>query len=818
MFTLFRWMLRVAVGLVVVAVLVALGTYYFLRRSLPAYDATWRVAGIGAQVEIARNTHNVPHIFGETDADVFFGLGFAHAQDRLWQMTLLRRTAQGRLSEIFGARTLRTDELLRRLDIYALSQASVEALDAQTRAALDAYARGVNAWITTVDAHALGRGAPEFFLFPGEIGLWQAADSIAIVKLMALQLSGHLQSEVQLARLSALLPQERLRDLVPDHAGPGLTELPDYAQMFPGIAPLTRIAQAGFLSPFPDLPFAGASNAWAAEPRRSATGGALLANDPHLGFSAPAIWYLARLELETGGVIGGTIPGVPAILVGRSDHLGWGLTSSYLDDQDVFIEELNPENPEYYRTPEGWAEFETRQSIIRVKDGEPLTLTLRWTQNGPVLPGSHFDLGSVTPPGHVASVAWTVLSAQDTSLQAAMAVMRAQDIDAAIRAGQDYVAPAQNLMLIDRARIAMQVIGHMPRRDAAHPTQGRMPAPGWDATARWQGIFPYESNPRFTDPESGILGNTNNKPLDRPFPLHVSHMWGDSQRIQRWARLMRARGVHTRDSFIEAQLDTVSPVARTLLPLVGAELWFQGEAAEPGSPEALRQRARALLAEWNGEMSEHLPEPLIYMAWMRELQARLIRDDLGALADLFTHVEPLFIERVFRNAGGAEAWCDIIQSAVVETCTDVARIALDAALIELRVTHGPNPESWLWGNAHQATHDHAVLGSVPLLRHFVNIRQNTSGGDFTLMRGRTRGGPVDPFHNVHGAGYRGVYDLADPDSSVFILSTGQSGHPLSRHYDDLGVLWRRGEYIPMTLEPELARAAGVGRTVLVPRD
>ncbi|KPQ07620.1 MAG: penicillin amidase [Rhodobacteraceae bacterium HLUCCA12] len=825
MLTLFRWLLRIATALVLIFVVGVAGIYYFMSRSLPDYSTTWDLPGLQAPVEIARNTHNVPHIFGESDADVFFGLGFAHAQDRLWQMTLLRRTAQGRLSEVFGARTLRTDELLRRLDIYRLAQDSVDALDDETRAMLDAYSRGVNAWINAVNDNAIGRGAPEYFLFPVEVGLWQPADSVALVKLMALQLSGHLDAEVRRARISALRGDEALRDLMPDDPGQGVAALPDYASLFPDLDQ-TQLARAhqvpgdlpdAMHSPFPQMELAGASNAWAAAPESSTNGGTLLANDPHLGFTAPAIWYLARMELETGGVIGGTIPGIPAVLVGRSERLGWGLTSSYMDDQDVFMEELDPEDPDRYRTPDGWADFETRGSIIRVKDADPVTVTLRWSENGPVLPGSHYGLGAVTPPGHVAAVSWTVLNDADTSIAAAIDLMRAGSIDEAIDASESYVAPSQNLMLIDRDRIAMQMIGDMPRRSADHPTQGRMPAPGHDPDARWQGMHPYSANPRFVDPDTGLLGNTNNMPLERPFPLHVSFTWGDSQRIERWMRLMRQRGVHTRDSFIEAQLDTVSQAARNLLPLIGAELWFQGDPAEPGTPEAARQQALAMLADWNGEMNEHLPEPLIYAAWMQHLQRRLIRDELGPTAEMFTHLEPLFIERVFRDTDGAGRWCDVVQSAVEESCPDIARVSLDAALLELRQRFGPNIESWRWGDAHQALHDHTVLGEVAFLRHFVNIRQSTSGGDHTLMRGRTRGGEDDPYASVHGAGYRGVYDMADPEASVFIISTGQSGHPLSRHYDDLGVLWRRGEYIPMTLDPDLARAGGVGVTRLEPR-
>lgn len=819
MLTVFRWLLRLFTGLVALAFVAGFIAYWFLERSIPDYSEDFALDGISAPVEIVRNNDNVPHIFGATDNDVFFALGFAHAQDRLWQMTMLRRTAQGRLSELFGTQTVKIDELLRRYDLYTLALQSVEAQDDKTKTALDAYARGVNAWISQVNAGARGRGAPEFFLFSNEIAAWAPADSIAIIKLMALQLSGHLEAEVLRARTSMLLPEERVRDILPDDPNRPVTALPDYASLMPGLLPASspiRTAE-GPLSPFQHLPYAGASNSWAAAPGRSAAGGSLLANDPHLGFTAPTIWYLARLELQSGGVIGATIPGVPAIMAGRSAHVGWALTSSYLDDQDVVMERLNPDNPEEYETSNGFKPFETRRSIIQVKDATPVTVTLRWSKAGPILPGSHYDLASVTPPGHVAALSWTALSGADTSMTAAMQIMNSQSIDDAIEAGRLFIAPSQNLMLADATGIAFQVIGAMPRRDPAHPTQGRMPALGSNPATRWQGVFPYENNPRVRDPSSGILGNTNNKSVDRPFPDHLSFLWGDTQRIQRWLTLMKTREVHTRESFIEAQLDTVSPAARTILPLIGADLWFTGEAAPEGTPERLRQRALEILAEWNGEMNEHLPEPLIYMAWVTALQDRLIRDELGPLADEYTHLDPVFMERVYRDINGASAWCDVIQSAAVESCTDMARIALDQALLRLTERYGPNPESWRWGDAHQATHDHPVLGEVPLLKWFVNIRQSTSGGDFTLQRGLTKGTGPEPWQNVHGAGYRGVYDFADPDSSVFVTSTGQSGHPLSRHYDDLGERWRRGEYVPMSLDPDLARAAAVGITRLEPK-
>lgn len=819
MATLFRWLLRLTTALLILALVGILLARHLAVRSLPEYDKTRPTAGITADIEIVRDNNAVPHIMALSDRDAFFGLGYVHAQDRLWQMMLLRRTAQGRLSEIFGAKTVRTDTLLRRLDLYPLSVASVAHQDPRTLDALEAYAAGVNARISEINAEALGRGAPEFFLFNSSLAPWQPADSIAIVKLMALQLTGHIGDEVLRARTSLMLDDDtRLSDILPDIPGEAIAALPEYAALFPD-SPLPRYAESTppdpFLPAVPPRGLSGASNAWAAAPERSAARGTLLANDPHLGLTAPSIWYLARMQLQSGGVIGGTIPGIPAIMVGRSEHIAFGLTSSYLDDQDLHIEKLNPDNPEEVLTPEGYKPFRTRKSIVDIKDEAPITITLRFTENGPVLPGSQFDLETITPPGHVVSLNWTALSAEDTSISAAVGLMMAQDVSEAIEVSRAYVAPSQNLTVIDDTTVAMKLVGQMPRRDPNHQSKGRLPSPGWIAENRWQGNLPYSQNPEFLAPRGGIVGNTNNKIVDRPFPEHVSFEWGDSQRIQRWKTLMQGRKVHTRDSFIEAQLDTVSPAARTLLPLIGRDLWYTTEAAPEGTPERRRQQALALLAEWNGEMNEHMPEPLIYAAWLRALQERLIRDNLGPLADEYTHVEPLFIERVFRNIDGAAWWCDVIRSAKIESCSDIARLALDDALVWIDETYGTQLEALRWGDAHVAIHRHPVLGDIPIVRTFVNIRQNTSGGDFTLLRGRTAGTGSEPFANVHAAGYRGVYDFADPDSSVFIMSTGQSGHPLSRHYDDLGQLWRRGEYIPMSLDIDLARAAASGITRLV---
>ena len=810
--------MRLILSLAVLGALFFAFSWYVLSRSLPEYTKTVQLEQLIAPVEIVRDTANVPHIFGKNDHDTLFALGYAHAQDRLWQMTMLRRTAQGRLSELFGEATLPIDMTVRRLAIYSAARQSLSALRPDTLAKLDAYALGVNARLREINESALGRGAPEFFIFSNAISPWTAVDSLAIVKLMGIQLSSHLHQEVLRARASLVLEGDRIKDLLPDMPGNSQADLIDFTRLFPDLSPIktSSAREHSALSPFKPIALAGASNAWAALPGRSATRGTLLANDPHLELTAPSIWYLARLELSTGGVIGGTIPGLPLVLVGRSAKLGWGLTSSNLDDTDVFIEKLNPLDPSEYKTPQGYKPFVKKQSIVRIKDKSPVTLEMFWTENGPVLPGSHANLETVTPAGHVTSVAWTLLSSQDTSIEAGFDLMAAQSVQEGLVASRAFVAPSQILTLADSKQIAMRTIGALPKRDPRHQSKGRLPSAGWLAQNRWQGVFDPSVNPVFLNPASGVLGHTNNKYTDRSFPEHISFDWGDSQRVQRMTRLLQTREAHTRDSFIEAQLDSVSPTARTLLALIGGELWYQSQSVPTDSPAGRRQTALDLLANWNGEMNEHLPEPLIYAAWLRALHKRLIVDELGPLHEAFTHAEPLFIERVFRDVAGAGIWCDVAQSRRQESCAEMSRLALDDALAELVATYGSEITALRWGEAHQATHDHPVLGDVPILKWFVNIRQSTSGGDHTLQRGKTSGTGPNPYLNVHAGGYRGVYDFADPDSSVFIISTGQSGHPLSRHYDNLGKLWRRGEYVPMTLDETLARAGATGVTTLTP--
>jgi len=345
MYLFMKWLVRAVVVMLAFAGLGMGIIYVLVTSSLPDYDDSFRVNGIDGPVEIVRGEYNVPHVFGSSDQDVFFGLGFVHAQDRLWQMAINRQFVQGRLSEVFGKRTLPADRLMHSLDLYRLASEALQFQDGYTKDALTAYSAGVNAWIDIINRKTLGRGSPEFYLFDMELRPWNPVDSLALLSLNAFDLTPHMSEEILRQKLLQKISLVRARDLMPMsqeiHASgvqtAALPALNAGDMKFAGYDPAmtNRFAAPGAAS-------GGASNSWAIMPEWTPTGGAILANDPHLRYSAPSIWMLARIELANGGLIGATIPGIPLILMGRSSKLSWGLTYSYLDDQDLYFEQLDP--------------------------------------------------------------------------------------------------------------------------------------------------------------------------------------------------------------------------------------------------------------------------------------------------------------------------------------------------------------------------------------------------------------------------------------------------------------------------------------------
>lgn len=805
--TAFKLTFASLVVMLVIGVLATFGVYRLALRSLPDYTGEFKIAAVEYPVTILRDAANVPHIVAQTDSDAMFALGYAHAQDRLWQMILQRRTVQGRLSEIFGPESLPLDRLMRSLDLYGLARTSLPVQSEAARAALDAYAAGINARLTQINLNAEGRGAPELFLFKTPVAPWRAMDSLALMKLRAFVSSEHLSQELRYGTVALRLSDEaRLSDLFAADPKPSTVAAP-----LPFNRPFERPLAPGSVSPVSTplwqalLEDRGASNVFAVSSARAAKGAALLAHDPHGALRAPAPYYLAHLRLSGGDVIGATQPGVPLVLFGRKAGFAWGTTTAHIDDSDVLMV-----------AEEESAGFTSRRSIIKIKGGASNDETYLSTAYGPVLPREYPRLAPLVPPSHVPVLRSTILEAQDRSFTARFNMMMAKDVAEFHAARRDYIAPALNFAVADQRDVYFFTAGALAQRDARHASQGRWPALAAQERNLWQGTRAASEDTPLRPAAQNVVMNTNNKLTDAPFPGHMSHFWGDTQRIRRLQSIMQSRDIHSRESFMEIQRDTVSYDARALLPLVAKDMWYAGVSPDQSPSVTLRQAALALLGQWDGTMDQHTAEPLIYSAWMNVLQRNLIQDELGPDAALFERYNPLFIERVFRDIGGAGVWCDIKPTTVRETCAEMAQRSLDEALALLGNTHGTNMEAWRWGTAHMAVHENTTMGRFPLLRWLATIRQPVSGGDHTLNMARSRGGNAGVFETSFGATYRGVYDMSDPDGSLFIISTGQSGHILSRHYDDLGALWRRGEYIPMSMDLELAQGGKVGLTRILP--
>src|SRR5262245_18972002 len=401
-----RWLFRsaiVAASVLGVLALLAVDFAASFKRSLPSYRGTVEVSELGQPVQILRDRYAVPHIVAASFDDAAFALGYAHAQDRLWQMETARRFIQGRLSELFGPLTVNAEIMMRTMGLYAASKEAMTHLSAESQRMLRAYADGVNAYIS---GHR-GRWPIEFVLADDTPDPWTPADSIAVLKGMAFQLSGNAFSEAARAQLIRVLGRKGTEDFFPPFSE---APLPAYLD---DVYATVRTGQAF------GVPDTTASDNWVVNGEHSETGKPLLANDPHLGFSIPSVWYLAHLSFAGEDIVGGTLAGIPAIIVGRNRHVAWGLTNTGPDTQDLYLEKLNPDNSRQYQTPAGFATFETHRETIRVRFGRDRQVSLRSTRHGPVMSdAAASSFAAALPEGYVLALAWTALAPDDTSMDA----------------------------------------------------------------------------------------------------------------------------------------------------------------------------------------------------------------------------------------------------------------------------------------------------------------------------------------------------------------------------------------------------------------
>ncbi|MBC7953026.1 MAG: penicillin acylase family protein [Rhodospirillaceae bacterium] len=726
--------------------------FVWFMSSLPRIEGRIPIKGLQLPVQVARDHAGIPRVTARSTHDAYFSMGWVHAQDRMWQMEMQRRVGAGRLSELIGEKGLANDRFMRTLGIYRLAQANVERLDKPTREALEAYADGVNAWLRDHN-HRL---PPEFVVLGAHPEPWTPADSLVWGRLMSLQLTNNWRDEVLKAKLAGRIDPRRLGDLWPN---------------YPEDAPITLAAATAdaVLAAIPETAEPHlASNVWAVAGSRTASGKPLLANDPHLGFQAPVQWYLMSVDAPGLSLTGATIPGVPFHLIGHNGRIAWGTTTTHADTVDLFVEKQV--DADSYQTPQGVERFIRRDEVIHVKGAADETLAVRATRHGPVI--SDLTAKDLAKTGEVVAFRATALEAEDLTAQAFHKINRAIDWRSFTTALKDFHSPVQNLAFADTTgTIAFATAGRVPLRKSG---DGSVPARGWTSEGDWTGWIPADKMPAQVNPKSGKLVNANNKVTPERYPYSIASAWPEGFRAQRIGEMIEAKKGLTVDDMAAMQLDQLSLAAMELKDLLGT----------PETKEARAAEAARMIAAWDGHVLRDRAEPLIFAAWQDELWRGIFADELGDDFKSFQSVRPYVLANVLTSR---RHWCDDVNTTDAESCEQLSAKALERAVESLSARHGQSMATWKWGNDHVAMFENPVLSQIPLVGKLANSQIATDGDDFTVNRGTYL---PKSFRHLHGAGLRVVYDLADLSKSRFIIATGQSGNPLSRHYDDMISAWR----------------------------
>ncbi len=780
------------IALLLVAAFVGLAVYR--SGSLPFVQGTLRMSDLNAQMDAAvtieRDADAVPTIRAKTLNDAWFAMGFVHGQERLWQLEMQRRIGAGQLADILGPSALDTDKFLRTLGVRRVAALQFAKLDAPTQEAFTRYTKGINAAIAQITRD--GALPPEFQLLRIKPQTWEPVDCVAWSLMMSWDLASNWTNELTRMQLSERLSVEQINQVLPLTSAPP-TAIRDYAALYRSLGLSTAQAEStqNLLAMMPRVGIEGlGSNNWVVHGSRTVSGKPLLANDPHLSLQAPALWYLAKIEAQGYSLSGGTLPGLPFIVLGRNQYVSWGLTNTGSDVQDLFLERFNPADPNSVLGPAGLEPTQLVLETIKIKGEKDLPLNVRTTSRGPLISDVHeATKKALGTSGFGISLRWTALDESNVTSQAGLKMNMAKNAAEFEQALRDYSAPTQNIIFADTAgMIGFITAGNEPIRLNTNDLQGLAPAPAWEPKYQWQGYVPFEQQPREINPQRGYIATANNNILPEGYPYFIGAEWALPFRVQRISQLIEAKPQHDASSMQAMQADVQSLAFPALMRAV------QGAGGIAPTTE-LGKQAWALLQGFDGVMSADKPEPLIANAWQQQLARQIFADELGAETyKSLTGRRDLFGASLLAVATNS-AMCDDITTPEKETCAQTLAKALDEACAQLADKYGSNASKWRWGEVHVARSEHRPFGKVTVLSRLFDLRVNTPGDTNTINVGKPANTGDAPFTNVHGASFRGVYDMAKPDASWLMQSTGQSGHRLSPHYADFIERWAAVQYV-----------------------
>lgn len=797
-------------------------------RAQPRMDGKLVLPGLMGNVQVRRDAADVTHIQAASPQDAWRSLGFVHAQERGWQLEFNRRLMQGRLSEILGPSTLELDKLMRALDIHGAAHRQYQAMPAAVQQVLQIYSQGIEAFY----ARPSQARAPEFVLLGTQAGLahgsaWEPEDTVGWALMMALDLGGNWGNEFARLNLLQVLSTEQLWQLMPAYPGEQPATSVDLASLYqqlgvyrdekeqsPGQRPAAQIQSAlqqWAVAAVRDMGTNDGlgSNNWVVSGSRTRSGKPLLANDPHLGLSAPAIWYFAHLQSPEGrasdgsslpalNVTGATLPGMPFVVLGRTAEVAWGFTNTNPDVQDLYLEQINPADSSQYRTPTGWEKFGTREEVFKVKGQADVKVTLRSTRHGPVLSDAQAQYGKVLDTTRYAlALRWAALDTDNRTVEAGLRANGAHTVQQLLEAFSIYHSPMQSIVAADvQGHIGFKAAGKVPLRAADNDLRGVAPAPGWDARYDWQGWLDYEQTPQDDGSARGFVATANQRVTAPGYAHFLTQDWSLPYRHQRIEQLLSASDRHDAANMAAIQNDVQSLATQALLPAL----------RKAQSGHVLAAQVLQLMARFDGHMDKSRPEPLIFSVWVDELTRGIVIPRIGE-----QRFAMAYGKRDFR--AGLEGilarndvwWC------APKSCAQQVGDALTRTLDKLQAAYGPDPQRWRWGDAHPALSAHRPFAGVAALAPVFNVSVASSGDSYTVNVGQynpnplpadARGPLAGRFVNRHAPSLRAIYDLGDLESSRFIYQTGQSGLALSGRYADMRDEWASGRYRPLQMQPD----------------